>query len=189
MRDMLEGTVLGTRLTPHVVAALLLPISLSWGCSTSTSIWQPTADEESAGIDARLLQVESSQRGHEIWLEALREMLEHEKFKHLPKTLSDAQILELINASLRDVAALETALDHIESDLVAFHVRYREHPESREIEMQVDSTRKLIRALLNGETLPSLTVAEPPVTCPGTSQWNGRGCTTARISPARPFHR
>ena len=110
-------------------------------------------------------------------------------FKHLPKTLSDAQILELINASLRDVAALETALDHIESDLVAFHVRHRQHPESREIEMQVDSTRKLIRALLNGETLPSMTVAEPPVTCPGTSQWNGRGCTTARISPARPFHR
>src|SRR5438874_12039489 len=84
-------------------------------------------------------------------------------FKHLPKTLSDAQIRELINASLRDVAALETALDHIESDLVAFHVRYREHPESREIEMQVDATRKLIRALLNGETLPSMTVAEPPV--------------------------
>jgi len=191
-RDLLEGTVLGTRLTPHVVAALLLPILLSWGCSTSTSItsiWQPTAAEELAGVHARLLQVESRQRDHELWLEALREMLEHEKFKHRPNTLSDAQILELINASLRDVVALETALDHIESDLVAFHVRYPKHQESREIGVQVDSTRKLIRALLNGETLPSMTVAEPPVTCPGTSHWNGRGCTTARISPARPFHR
>ena len=181
--------MLGTRLTPHVVAALLLPILLSWGCSTSTSIWQPTADEALAEIHARLLQVESRQRDHELWLEALREMLEREKFKHLPKTLSDAQILELVDASLRDVAALETVLDHIESDLLALQVRHGEHPESREIAVQVDSTRKLIRALLNGETLPSMTVAEPPVTCPGTSQWNGRGCTTARISPARSFHR
>ena len=179
--DTFEGTVLETRLT--LVAAVLVTSLLTWSCATTMSVATRTAAEELAGIKARLTEVAFSQRRLELHLAALGEARSR---------FTVVQFSDLNNALRSDVAALEPILAHIESDLVAFQDKYPQHPESRGVWAGVDSTRKLIRALLAGETLPSMTVAEPPVICPGTSQWNGRGCTTkplpyvhrTKLSPA-----
>ena len=153
------------------VAAVLVTVLLTWGCATSTSFSAATTARELARIEARLTEVASSQRTLELRLAALGDARSR---------LTAVRLSQQSHALLGAVAALQPVLADIESDLGDFQTKYPEHPEPREIKPRVDATRKLVRALLAGETLPSMTVAEPPVTCPGTSQWNGRGCAAAR---------
>jgi hypothetical protein len=162
---MFEGTALEARLTP--VTALLVTVLLTWGCATSTSVSTP-ADEEFAGIAVRLAEVVTRQTMLERHFEALREAR--------PR-FAVAEFSRPNNPLRKAVAALEPVLDHIESDLLAFQARHPEHQRVRDLMAYVEARRKVVHAWLAGETLPSR-APEPAVPCPGTSEWNGWGCTT-----------
>jgi hypothetical protein len=167
-------------MTLRPVLPLLVTISLAWGCATATPISTSTAAEELRGIEARLEEMEFRQMQIELRLEVLRERL-HDRPR--PKSMTDAQMLEVINELLGDVAEFEPVLAHIEGELIAVQAKHPGHPEPLALKRRVDSIRKVIYALLDGQTLPPMTDAEAPVTCPGTSWWNGRGCTSAGIQP------
>ena len=168
--------MLGTRLA--LVAALLLTVFLTSGCATSTYVPAPTSTEELDDIKGRLVEIADRERTLELILDELRTRLDDlgEVVRHCP--LTTTRISRSINALRGEAAALVPALDRIESQLIAFHTKHPEHPEQPGLKAQTDWTKERIRALLAGDTLPPVITPEPAVNCPGTSMWNGRGCTT-----------
>jgi hypothetical protein len=88
--------------------------------------------------------------------------------------------------SERDSVTAQTASDlaRVESALSDLQTKYpREHPQIRLLMVHHDEIRNRLRALLKdtGESQWSVSTpsdTEAPVSCPGTSRWNGRGCVT-----------
>ena len=139
-----------------------------------------TGDGELDAIKSRLIDVANRERWLEIALAALDDAR---------STVAPAQRVQFsirTTAVRSALAALEPVLDQIQSDLLAFETRYPAHAEAPNLRAGVDLMRRLVSAVLDGQKLPSMSVTEPPVACPGTSRWNGRGCATKPLPPG--FH-